>query len=129
MGAVGTYIAISSSVVLGAYTIQNGDTAEDMMRGLLADVNADTPTHSVTAVWDGEKLVFIDATESYTTLYVNVDGATTYTKEDFTAWSTQFYWEDDIEAMNDIAEILLDQMGISSRDIPLVQWAAKEKAE
>lgn len=128
-GTVGNVITLTvGAVTLGSYTVVSGDTAEDVMLGLRDDINTETLTHNVTAVYDGTKIVLIDAGETYTTLTASPTGIITLNKANFTSWSTQFDWENDIESMNEIAELMLDMMGISNRDMNLVQWAEKEKA-
>jgi hypothetical protein len=127
-GAAGDGITLTvGTVTLGAYTTISGDTAEDFMIGLTAAVNVDTLSHNVKAVYDGERIVLIDLGETYTVLTATTSGAVTRNKSDFTTWSTQFDWENDNEAMNDIVDIMLNIMGISNRDIPITQWAENEK--
>lgn len=130
-GTAGNVITLTvGAVTLGSYTVVAGDTAEDVMLGLRDDINVDTLTHNVTAVYDGTKIVLIDASDpaTYTTLTATPTGTITLNKANFTSWSIQFDWENDIESMNEIADLMLDMMGISNRDMNLVQWAEKEKA-
>lgn len=130
-GSNGAHITIAvASVEIGDYFTQTGDTKEDVMRALVININANTLYHKVKAVYDGEKIVLIDGTLSYGGLLTTVSGGLIINKSNsFTDWSVQFDWEDDNEAMNDIIDIMLDNMGISTRDVPIVQWANKEQAK
>ena len=130
-GAAGDVITVTSgATTFGTYTIQSGDTAEDVMLGLRDDINIDTLSHNVKAVYDGEKVVLVDSSVTpYVTLTTAPTGGITLNKTNFSIWSTQFDWENDIEAMNEIAEMLLSRMGISNRDIPIVQYAEQERTK
>jgi len=130
-GVAGNIITLSSAgIQFGTYTVLSGDTAEDVMIGLMNNINVETLSHNVKAVYDGEKVVLIDnILKTYSGLTSSVSGGLSINKTNFTAWSVQFDWEDDIEAMNDISNIILDMMGISNRDVNIVQWAEKEKAK
>lgn len=121
-----TVTLLVGAVTLGSYTTISGDTADDVMIGLNAAVNVGTLSHNVKAVYDGEKIVLIDLGETYITLTATPTGGITLNKTNFTQWSTQFDWENDVDSMNDICEMLLEMMGISNRDIPITQWAAQE---
>jgi len=115
---------------IGDYTVQAGDTVEDIMKGLVISINTNTLLPDIKAAFDGESVVIIDTVDSpHTTINgITPGGATiTYTKEDFSSWSTQFDWENDNESMNDIIDIMLDIMGISNRDTNIVQWAKTEQ--
>lgn len=118
----------SSTTVFGSYTVSAGDTPEDIMIGLVNDINQDTLSHNVQAIYDGDKVVLIDLNLAYTTLTTIPVGGITLNKSNFTTWSIQFDWQNDIEAMTEISEMLLDKMGISNRDMNIVQWSEKEKA-
>lgn len=125
-----TITASSGATAFGAYTVLANDTAEEVMRGLMDAINVNTLAYGVKAVYDGEKIVLVDShTTPYTTLTVATTGSVAVVKTNFSNWSVQFDWEDDIESMNEIAEMLLDRMGISNRDIPIVQYAEKEQAK
>ncbi len=129
-GDAGDVITVTvGAVTLGDYTTLSGDTAEDVMKGLRDDINIETLTHNVKAVYDGTKVVLIDLSDTYVALTTSPTGNITLNKTNFTVWSVQFDWENDIEAMNDIAEIMLDMMGISNRDIPLQQWAEQQQVK
>lgn len=127
-GAAGDSItATSGATTFGAYITLTNDTVEDVMKGLMDAINVNTLSHNVKAVYDGVKVVLIDSgTTPYVTLTATATGGVTRTKTDFSIWSVQFDWENDIDAMTDIANMLLDKMGISNRDIPIVQWVEKE---
>lgn len=128
-GSSGNVIILSSGdYTLGSYMVIEGDTVEDVMIGLTSSINQNTLYHSIRAVYDGEKVVLIDnILRSYGVLISSVTGGLSINKSNFTAWSVEFDWENDIEAMTDISEIMLDMMGISNRDMNVVQWAEKEK--
>jgi phage tail sheath gpL-like len=118
------------AVTLGSYTVVAGDSVEEVMQGLTDAINADYTTHQVKAIFDGEQIVLADnELLTYSTLQTGVGVGITIEKTNFTAWSTQFDWENDIESMVEISEIMLDIMGISNRDTNIVQWAEKEKAQ
>jgi hypothetical protein len=116
-----------NAVQIGTYTVVASDTAEDVMKALVLVVNANSLIHSIKAVYDGEKIVFIDNIGTNQYLVRSFGGGITGIATDFSHWSTQFDWENDVESMNDIAEMLIDRMGISNRDVNLIQWAAKEE--
>lgn len=127
-GTTGNVVTLTvGAVTLGSYTVLANDTAEEVMIGLTADINTEILSHNVKAVYDGTKVVLIDSVGTYTTLTATPTGSITLNKDNFTQWSTQFDWENDVEAMNDISEIMLDMMGISNRDTNLIEWAEKEK--
>jgi hypothetical protein len=127
-GSAGNTITLLvGAVTLGSYTTISGDTANDVMIGLNASVNVGNLSHNVKSVYDGEKVVLIDLGETYIVLTATPTGGITLNKTNFTQWSTQFDWENDGDSMNDIVEMLLEMMGISNRDIPITQWAAKEQ--
>jgi hypothetical protein len=128
-GNAGDVVALQKDhgIEIGTYTVLAGDIAEDVMRGLVASVNSGILSHNIKAVFDGEKIVFIDLIGNNEFLVRTLTGSITATTSDFTDWSIQFDWYRDIEAMNDIAELMIDMMGISNRDVSLIQWAEKEK--
>lgn len=130
-GNAGNTITLSSgAVTFGAYTTILGDTAEDVMIGLTNAINVNTISHNIRAVYDREKVVLIDnILGTYSAFTTAPTGAITLNKSaSFSSWSTQFDWENDLEAIDDIAQLMLDMMGISNRDIPITQWAKQEQA-
>jgi hypothetical protein len=103
-----------------------GDDEEDVMIALTDNINETYETYGFEAVYDGDKIVIIDP-ETHTTITVNKTGTIDYQKEDFSTWSSQFDWESDLESMDDIAEIFCSLIGISNRDINVIQWAEQQK--
>lgn len=126
--AVNSITLSSGGTTFGSYIVLADDSVEDVMVALTANININTLDHGVRAVYDGFRIVLIDLNEAYAGLISVITGGITINKSNFTAWSIQFDWENDIEAMTDISEIMLDMMGISNRDISIVQYAEKEKA-
>jgi uncharacterized protein CbrC (UPF0167 family) len=120
-------VVAPGDISIGSYTVQSGDTIDDVMQGITDDINEDYLTHGIKAIFDGDKVWLKDTTGTYTTLTINVTGSVAATKVNFSDLSTQFDWEDDYDAMNEISELLLTKTGISIRDISLTQWAELQK--
>jgi len=126
-GAAGDTINIQvAAATIGNYTVIEGDNEEDIMVALKDSINDSYETYGYKAVYDGTKIVIIDAA-THTTVTVNVVGTITYQKTDFSVWSTQFDWQTDLESMDDIAEIICSIVGISNRDVNVIQWSEQQK--
>jgi hypothetical protein len=133
-GAAGQTITVVAYIVatpttIGTYTIQTGDDVRDVMIAITNAINLNLIINNVRAIFDNEKIWLYDLLGTRGTLTINVTGAVTATKVNFSARSVQFDWETDIESMSDISEIILDMIGISEERIGISQWAEKEKAK
>lgn len=126
LAAAGNTITLAADAQnLGTYTIQSGDTIEDVMIALAADINLDIGTHDCKAIYNGEYIYLDDQSSQYTNLNVTASG-TTYVKSNFSTLTTESDWVNDTEAMNKIADHMLNMVGISNREIPVVQWVENE---
>ena len=126
-GSAGNTVSIVvAGNTIGFYTVVEGDDVEDVMEGIRDNINDTYETYGFKAVYDGYKVIIIDPATN-TTITVNKTGTVAYQKQDFSAWSTQFDWENDLESMDDIAEILCSLVGISNRDINVIQWSEQQK--
>jgi hypothetical protein len=133
-GSIGNIITATGftgaqPITFGTYTVRSGDNAESVMIGIARDVNNRYLNTSIKAIYDGERVWLKDELGSRTTLGITVTGGIVYGKQDFSQRSIQFDWQNDLDAMNEIAELLLEKIGISIRDSSLSQYAEIKKEQ
>lgn len=129
LAAAGNTINLTADAQdLGTYTIQSGDGISDALQGLVDDINLDSGTHNCQAIYDGEYVYIKVLSGSYTTLNVTASGST-YSKTDFATMTTECDWETDNESMDEIANFIIDMIGLSTRQPELIQYSEKELAK
>jgi hypothetical protein len=130
-GGVGDQLTISvDASPIGTYTNVTGDTTESIMLGIVADINLDTFTHKMRAVYDGTKVSVIpQVAGTYTFGHAETGTMAGTFDAAFTSKTTESDWVNDTEAMTDIADYMISFVGLSLREPAVIEYAEFQKRE
>jgi len=128
-GTSGNTIELSTSTDnLGSYEVQSGDSASDVMKRLAAAINENRYVHGCHAIYDDSKLwINVESGSQSGSLTIDITGTIATDDDDFSTRSTQFDWEDQVDCMFEIIEILLGMVGISIKNNLIAQWSEMQQ--